>query len=91
MFKRPRKSKGGAAGLKEFNGSVSLVDELSAEKEEKEKDVILTREEQVGVGTVHDMLAEFKKDLLKSLESFLVGWTPPTEVANWNKIGADSG
>jgi hypothetical protein len=85
------KSKGGAAGLKEFNGSVSLVDELSAEKEEKEKDVILTREEQVGVGTVRDMLAEFKKDLLKSLESFLVGWTPPTEVANRNKIGADSG
>ncbi|KAE8124878.1 hypothetical protein FH972_019723 [Carpinus fangiana] len=85
------KRKGDRAGFKEFNGSVSLVDEVSAEKEEKEKEVILTREEQVGVGTVRDMLAEFKKDLLKSLESFLVGWTPPTDVAYRNKKGADSG
>jgi hypothetical protein len=85
------KSKGGAAGLKEFNGSVSLVDELSAEKEEKEKDVILTREEQVGVGTVRDMLAEFKKDLLKSLESFLMSKekpNPPVKFTYFRKKSA---
>ena len=84
------KSKVGEAALEKFNGSTSLVDEMSAEKE-KEKDVILTREEEVGVVTVRNMFSEFKKDLLKSLESFLVGWTPPSDVANRAKKGADSG
>jgi hypothetical protein len=85
------KSKVGAAGLKEINGSVSLADGLSAEKGEKEKDVILTSEEQVAVGAVRDMLSDFKKDLLKALENLLEGWIPLTDVANRAKKGADSG
>jgi hypothetical protein len=88
------KSKVGAAGSKEINGSVSLADRLSAEKGEtgcQEKDVILNSEEQVAVGAVRDMLSYFKKDLLKALENLLEGWIPLTDVANRIKKGADSG
>jgi hypothetical protein len=70
-----KKSKVGEAALKKSNGRNSLVDTMSAEMEEKEKNVIMTRVEQVGVVTVCDMISKFKKYLLKSLESFSVGWT----------------
>jgi hypothetical protein len=76
------KSKVGVAALEKFNGRNPLEDAMLAEMEEKEKEVIMNREEQVGVVTVRDMLSEFKKDLLKFLESFLVGWTPPSDVVN---------
>jgi hypothetical protein len=76
------KSKVGEAALEKSNGRNPLVEALSAKLEEKEKAAIMTREEQVRVVTVRDMLSEFKKDLLKCLESYLVGWTPPSDVVN---------
>ncbi|KAE8076624.1 hypothetical protein FH972_015261 [Carpinus fangiana] len=85
------KNKVGKATLDKFNGRNPLVGALSAEFEEKEKAVIMTREEQVRVVTVHDMLSEFKKDLLKCLESYLIDWTSPSDVVNrakkWAIIG----
>jgi hypothetical protein len=86
-----KKSKVGEAALKKSNGRNSLVDTMSAEMEEKEKNVIMTRVEQVGVVTVRDMISKFKKYLLKSLESFSVGWTPPSDVDNQVKKGAGFG
>jgi hypothetical protein len=84
------KSKVGEAALEKINNRNLLVDALSAELEEKEKAVMMTREELVGIGTVRDMLSEFKKDL-KCLEDYLVGWTPPSVAVNHAKKGADFG
>ncbi|KAE8056072.1 hypothetical protein FH972_012870 [Carpinus fangiana] len=76
------KCKVGKSVLEKFNGRNPLVDILSVELEEKEKAVIMTREEQVRILTVRDLLSDFKKDLLKCLESYLVGWTPPSDAVN---------
>ena len=76
------------AALEEINGRNSLVHALSADMEEKEKATIMSREEQVGVESVRDMLSDFKKDILKSLEEYLAGWTPPSAAVNLAKKGA---
>jgi hypothetical protein len=51
----------------------------------------MTREEQEGISTVRDLLLDFKKDLLKCLESYLVGWTPPSDAVNRVKKGVVNG
>ena len=56
--------------------------------EEKEKAGIMPREEQIGMESVRKMLSDFKKDLLKCLEGYLAGWTPPSVVVNGAKKGA---
>jgi hypothetical protein len=53
-----QKSMVGEAALKKFSGRNNLVDTMPTEMKEKKKEVIMTREEQVGVVIVHDMLSE---------------------------------
>jgi hypothetical protein len=80
-----RKSKVGEVALDKFNCKNPLVEALLAKLEENEKTVIMTRKKQIGVVTICDMLSKFKKDLLKCLESYLVGWTPLSDVVNQAK------
>ena len=84
----PGKSKVGEAALEKLNGTNSLIDNVSAEMEEKEKAAIMNSEEQVGVESVRDMLSKFKKDIFKFLEGYLVGWIPPSVAVNRAKKGA---
>ena len=76
------------AALEEINGRNSRAHALSADMKEKEKTTIMSREEQVGVESVHDMLSDFKKDILKCLEDYLAGWTPLSAAVNRVKKGA---
>jgi hypothetical protein len=78
-------NKVGEVALEKINGRNSLVHALSADMEEKEKAGIMTGEKQVGVESVRELLADFKKDLLKCLEGYLAGWTPPDVTVNWAK------
>jgi hypothetical protein len=41
--------------------------------------------------SVCDMLLDFKKDILKCLEGYLAGWTPPSAVVNRAKKVANIG
>jgi hypothetical protein len=76
--------------VKEKAGSTTgeQVHVLSADKEEKEKIGIMTGKEQVGVESVREVLSDFKKDLIKWLEGYLAGWTPPSVAVNRAKKGA---